>query len=360
MTSRTVNRLHGLEIDEISLVDRPANQHGLVAIAKRAEEAPMALYDADGLEVDPEEIEFGETVTDEAGNQFYMASPEEAAQLGYGEAADMVSDDDGGTTYDFDDEYDDELVGVGKAGSELTRAARFTAGRGGTRVAGSMGPGRGTRARAGARNAAAGARRRGGDALGAADTFGRSAARNRGVRIGAGAAGAGAVGYGAGRVKKSLGDSVLEELSKALDSGSRNDVIAKMADIVDDARAEAAEATYIAKSLLEQQELSEYVDIAKSYDLPVDEVELGGILMQVSKTLNPQQLNTLDRVLSTAGASMTELGYNGYVESDVMSQVQALATDAVSKNNDFSVYQATTALFEANPDAYDEYLAESR
>jgi hypothetical protein len=35
MTTRTVKRLYDLEIDEISLVDRPANQHGLVAIAKR-------------------------------------------------------------------------------------------------------------------------------------------------------------------------------------------------------------------------------------------------------------------------------------------------------------------------------------
>ena len=31
---RQVKRLSNLEIDEISLVDRPANQHGLVAIAK--------------------------------------------------------------------------------------------------------------------------------------------------------------------------------------------------------------------------------------------------------------------------------------------------------------------------------------
>jgi hypothetical protein len=71
---RTVKRLSGLEIDEISLVDRPANQHGLVAIAKNdsQEEDMPTLFDADGNEVDESQLQVGDFVYDEDGVEYQL------------------------------------------------------------------------------------------------------------------------------------------------------------------------------------------------------------------------------------------------------------------------------------------------
>lgn len=324
----------------------------------------MPLYDADGYEVDPGSLEIGDYAYDEDGQEFYMASPEEAEELGYEVQDDFDEFED---EFDDEDENDDELVGVGKAGTAVERSARFVAGSGGTKVRGSMGPGRGTRFRAGARNAASSARSRASSAGSGARGLGESAMGNRRTRraaLGAGAAGAAGVGYASGRKvnkrQRSLGNQVLEELSKALNDGDRDEVVAKLGDMVADAQSDAATAWRVAKSLQNQQELADYVELAGQYDIPVDPNRFGQVLQRVSKALPDADLAILDRVLSAAGTDFSEVGYNGVAESDVMSQVQALAFDAVSKNDGYTPEQAVTALFEANPGAYDDYLAEQR
>lgn len=69
---RTVKQVRDMEIDEISLVDRPANQHALVTIAKRApeEEAMPDYFLEDGSAVDLDTLEPGDVVYDEEGNGF--------------------------------------------------------------------------------------------------------------------------------------------------------------------------------------------------------------------------------------------------------------------------------------------------
>jgi len=93
---KQVKELSNIEIDEISLVDRPANQHAKVAIAKRAtkEDAVPEFFNKDGQPVDPDTLEFGDVVFDEDGNPYQM-----------------VADDDGEEA----EVQDDELVSVGKA-----------------------------------------------------------------------------------------------------------------------------------------------------------------------------------------------------------------------------------------------------
>lgn len=357
-----VRKLSGLEIDEISLVDRPANQHGVVAIAKRAEEPAMPLYDADGYEVDPDLLEVGDFAYDEDGQEFYMASPEEAEQLG----VDVDDVDD-----EFEDEFEDdgELVGVGKARNPF--GGRSRSGSALEHVPGggsSSSPG--GRRQGGARYGAPGGRREraGGAARSAAARGSRyvGAARRAGAtrgRVGAAAGGIAAVsgGYAAGRrVNKSLGNTVLEELSKALNDGDRDEVVAKLGDMVSDAQRDARTAWQVAKSLQEQQELQDYVALAGQYDIPVDPNQFGQVLQRVSKALPDSDLQILDRVLSAAGTDFAEVGYNGVAESDVMSQVTAMAYEAVGKSDGYTPEQAITALFDANPGAYDEYLAEQR
>jgi hypothetical protein len=69
---RKVKELTNIEIDEVSLVDRPANQHARVSIAKRASEEDIVpeIYNENGELLDAELLEPGQTVFDAEGNAF--------------------------------------------------------------------------------------------------------------------------------------------------------------------------------------------------------------------------------------------------------------------------------------------------
>jgi hypothetical protein len=72
VTTRRVKELTDIEIDEISLVDIPANQHARVAIAKRAtkEDNVPEIYNENGELLDADLLEPGDTVFDAEGNAF--------------------------------------------------------------------------------------------------------------------------------------------------------------------------------------------------------------------------------------------------------------------------------------------------
>lgn len=71
MTTRTAKHLSDMEFDEISLVDRPANQYAKVAIAKRApEEGAVTYFDEQGGAVDIDTLEPGAVVYDESGQAY--------------------------------------------------------------------------------------------------------------------------------------------------------------------------------------------------------------------------------------------------------------------------------------------------
>ena len=91
MSRQPVRVITNMEIDEISLVDIPANQHAKVAIAKRASEedtVPEEIYDETGTAIDFDALEPGQVVFDAEGNAFAV---------------------------EVDDEYEEELEPVGKA-----------------------------------------------------------------------------------------------------------------------------------------------------------------------------------------------------------------------------------------------------
>lgn len=356
MPGRTVKRLLDLEVDEISLVDRPANQHGLVAIAKRAEDVGMPIFDDEGYQVDEADLVHGDLVYDESGQELVYVDDTE----------DELVADDGGTSYEFDDEH--ELAGVGKAFTtnaagvthktgELARRTRRGAAWGHARQVGQAaqewrkaGPIPERVARA-SRNAPGRARRVSGRIAGQKDA--RTAAYVAGGTAGVG-------GYEGGKhFGKSLGESVYEELSKALNDGDRDQVISKMGDLVQEAREEAAAAWEFAKGLADERELDDYTQLAEGYDLPVAPAQLGGVLKRAAERLPEGDLALLDRVFSAAGVGFEELGYNGAAEASVMGQVHAMAAEAVGKS-DLTSEQAITAMFDANPEAYEQYLAESR
>lgn len=92
---RRVREVRDMEIDEVSLVDRPANQFAKVAIAKRApeEETVSDYFTESGEIVDLDKLEFGDVVYDAEGNG-YEWTPAEDTEV-------------------QDDEKDKELVGAG-------------------------------------------------------------------------------------------------------------------------------------------------------------------------------------------------------------------------------------------------------
>jgi len=79
--ARRVREVSDIEIDEVSLVDRPANQHAKVEIAKRAteEETVPEIYSEDGQLLDESKLSHGDVVYDDEGNA-YMYVEDEAPE----------------------------------------------------------------------------------------------------------------------------------------------------------------------------------------------------------------------------------------------------------------------------------------
>ena len=89
------HQLSDLEIDEVSTVDRPANQHGLITFSKSTgmgegytEEVTMPgeneieVFDADGQPID--ELAHGDVVYDQDGNEFPVPHAEWSVRTRWG------------------------------------------------------------------------------------------------------------------------------------------------------------------------------------------------------------------------------------------------------------------------------------
>lgn len=80
--TRMAKHLSDMEFDEISFVDRPANQHARIAIAKRApEEGAVTYFDEQGQAVDLDSLEPGDVVIDEDGQAYEFTLEEEDDQF---------------------------------------------------------------------------------------------------------------------------------------------------------------------------------------------------------------------------------------------------------------------------------------
>lgn len=78
--TRKVREIQDLVIDEISLVDKGANQHATVTIAKSADgekENYMDVYDEQGNPLDPDALEIGDVVYDAAGDAYEIQANDE-------------------------------------------------------------------------------------------------------------------------------------------------------------------------------------------------------------------------------------------------------------------------------------------
>lgn len=305
---RPVKRLSDMEIDEISLVDKGANQHAMITIAKRApEEDEMPdLFNEDGSLVDEEALTEGDVVYDEEGNAYQFVLDED----------EPVEDEER------------ELAEVGKGFGNLSR---------------------------GFQSGVAGVKRTETAGVGANRAHAAGAHLNRNKKIyGAGAAGA-AGGYA---MKKSFKDEVLEELSKAYSDTDRDEVIAKALGRVEELESSQREAVEIAKSERDLRLTREYISKAAEYNLPVNPDELGPVLYRMADTMSFEDCSVIAKCLEAAGSMIfEEQGYiGGGDNADIMSQVEARAVELSKSADPVSI----TSVFEQSPEAYNEYLASQR
>lgn len=380
---RMVKRLSNLEIDEVSLVDRPANQHGTIAISKAdsQEDNMPEIYDAEGNEVFEDELQVGDYVYDDQGNEFQVVEGDE-----------LGDDDLGQEEYEeeFEPEREPELVGKAGNLANLVRRGGQAAERGGQyvrnrKIAGGMA----FRGAASAAPSARGVAARGRDVAGRAGERAGQAARGGAIAAGSQGRAVGAhVGrnkfaYGGGTLlattggssyygsrrgsaSKSLGDQVLEELSKAYTDDDRDQVIAKALNQVGEVAKRNGELEQAIDYLIEERDAGMFREVAKSYDLPGAEEDIAGLLQRASLALPEQDVAMLDRFFTQAGeiqkSYFEEVGYTGGRASNTLDEVYAMAGEVVAKNADMGLTteQAVTAMFSANPDAYDAYEAESR
>jgi len=82
-------------------------------------------------------------------------------------------------------------------------------------------------------------------------------------------------------------------------------------------------------------------------------------LKSIAEALTEDELELLDELFSAIGDSLyDEIGYVGESSNtSVLDTVNGLASEFVGKS-DVSYEQAVSAMFEANPSAYDAYLTE--
>lgn len=270
--TRKARQIHDLEIDEISLVDKGANQHAVVTIAKSASgetEENMEIYDEQGNPLGLEDLSDGDVVYDADGQAYQFTLDED--------------DQD-----EVVEEREPELVGKSFTNPFARRETPVS------------------------------------------------------------------------KRKANFAEDLRAELSKALSDKDRDAVISKAFGQIDALQEQVSKAQEAAETERRVRLEREYTEIAKSYNLPIEDDVLGGVLMRCAESLPVEDCELIAKCLEAASeAVFMELGQRGGgSNSDVFDQVEAYANEAVSKSAGSSKEALTMDYFLANPEAYDEYLAD--
>jgi hypothetical protein len=261
------NKLSDLEVDEISLVYKGANQHSRVAIAKSLDqEETVEIFDQDGNPVDPDTLEIGDVVFGADGQAY------------------QFSDDD---DEDEDREEQPELAGVGKSAFNAPK---------------------------------------------------REVKKNA----------------------PSFAADFRVELSKAITDAQRDEVFSKAIDYVSYLEEVAKGAEEVAKAERTTRRRSEYLEIAKSYSLPVHDNDLADAMMAIEDNVAPEYVEIIAKCLAAASDVMfDELGnQGGGTSSYLIDQIESYANNQVAKS-DTSKAELIAKSFADDPSLYDRYLDEA-
>lgn len=272
MTTRKAQKIEDLVIDEISLVDKGANQHAVVTIAKSASgemEEAMEIYDEQGNPLDLDALNDGDVVYDANGEAYQFT----------------LDDEDG--VEEVEEVREPELVG--KSFDNPFRRQPVAKAKGGDFAA-----------------------------------------------------------------------NLREELSKALTDRDRDAVISKAFGTIEVLSSQVSKAQAAAETERRIRLEREYTEIAKSYNLPIQDDVLGGVLLRCAENLSFEDCEIISKAFEAAGeAHLMEIGnVGGGDNSDILNQVNAFAKEAVSKSAGLSYADVASEIFEKNPELYDQYLSE--
>lgn len=166
-----------------------------------------------------------------------------------------------------------------------------------------------------------------------------------------------------------VSQQVLASLSKALGDSDRDQAVAKAYGEIAKANARAERAESVAKAERDLRLTREYISKAAQYSLPVPAEVLGPVLKRLTESLSKADCEIIAQCLDSA----SEAGYDPYSEigksgggdnNDILNQVGAIAEDMFSKSVEagtgFTREQAVAKVFDMNPAAYDQYLADRR
>lgn len=358
--SKPVSKLIDLEIDEVSVVDRGANQHSLIAFSKSLAEADVqedamsdvALFNEAGEQIDLDTLEHGQQVFSADGEEFVFIEDGREDEI-------LAADPD-----DSDDDEDDEVDPAAESDDDFGKAFAVGAGGAAEKVGSSLATLAGPAKRYGAKEQFKwgyktkfkGDPSKNSLAYNAGSHLGRNKKK---YAIGATVAGGAAAAGGAYSMSKSLSEEILAEFSKAVTDRDREQVVAKMASQVEEAQEIAKSALEWAEAEHDARMTEAFISKAAEYNLPVSPEVFGPILKSIAEALDEEQLEVLDEIFNAVGDALyDEIGYVGESSnSSVIDQVDALANEYIGKS-DASHAQVITAMFEANPAAYDAYISE--
>lgn len=159
----------------------------------------------------------------------------------------------------------------------------------------------------------------------------------------------------------------LQELSKNLEDEDTREAVTKAMEIVEKANERATAAEEIAKSERDYRLTQEFVAKARSLvNLPVSADEFGPILKKLSETLEDDEYATLSKALAAANETVANAGVFGEIGKqgggqnyETVSKADAKAKELIEKSDgELSHEAALSKVFEEDPGLYDEFLQE--
>ena len=152
----------------------------------------------------------------------------------------------------------------------------------------------------------------------------------------------------------------LAELAKSLHDEDQREQITKAERLVKQANELAEEAERIAKAERDHRLNQEFVSKARALtNLPVSATEFGPVLKKLHDVLSEEEVALVEKALSAANETTAqyfeEIGKRG---DNVLinGRLDDVAKSLVEKNSDMTMEQARAKALEADPSLYDEYL----
>lgn len=154
----------------------------------------------------------------------------------------------------------------------------------------------------------------------------------------------------------------LSELAKSLQDEDQRESIAKAEQLVKKANERAEAAETIAKAERDHRLTQEFIAKARGFaNLPLDAKEFGPVLKRLHDTMSEDDVKLIEKALSTANESVSnyfgEIGKRG--DNAVLTdRLESIAKSMTESDSSMTMEQARSRALEQDPSLYDEFLQE--